>query len=507
MSNSLTFIFFIYGLAFFSMGLALFLESGRSPFLAEGRILLPLAIFGLVHGSHEWLEMFTYQQTNLPDLVLGARLLMLVVSFSLLVLFGLQSFVSQPRMARFALPVLAGILVFFMVMLFLDFFLHSHKQFYQATGHVDALARYLLGIPGALIASAALGVQASQARKAGRMPLSYSLWAASLSFLVYGFTQVFVPAQDFFPANIINSSFFYEMTGVPIQVIRAGVAIAVLFGLLRAVQIADQSRQQQLQEAQQARLAALEVAQYEMHQRENLRRDLIRHTVLAQEEERARIARELHDETAQLITAINLHLASLKRAQGNSQVMDAQIDQLNKLGQQMSDGIYRLVHDLRPAQLDDLGLVAAIQYLVDDFRHTHGLDVKLVVNGARKRVDSLVETVIFRVTQESLSNIVRHAGILSARASLSFTPERIVLEVKDEGRGFNVKDVFIPPHGYGIAGMRERVEAVAGEFEVQSIPGQGTVVRTTIPLLQEKQVLVPGGKLINESSVSLGGKV
>ncbi len=490
MTDPLTITFFIYGLAFFCMGLALFLESSRSPFLTEGKVLLPLALYGLVHGSHEWLEMFLYTQPNSSNAIILVRLILLVISFSCLLLFGIRSFVPNARTITL-LPVMAGILVGFGCVMLLDYYLHTHQTFQIALGHVDVLARYSLGVTGAIVAGAALVFHTNQARRVGRNKLGNSLVLGSICFLIYGLTQFFVPPQDFFPANLVNSSFFRETFGLPIQMIRGGLAIAILISLLWAVRLADEGRQKQLEYALKSREEALEVAKSEMLKRETLRKELMRHIVIAQEDERARISRELHDETAQLLTAINLHLATLQRYNEKSSKAENQIRELNHLSQQMSEGIYRMVHDLRPAQLDDLGLVAALRDLIQDYNQNHGLEVNFQVNGPRKSFDSLIETVVFRITQESLSNVVRHSGVLFACVNLEYCPEIMKLEIKDEGEGFRPGQSNHSQGEFGITGMRERVEAVGGSFEILSMPGQGTTVRAYIPSAQ-KEKPVPG---------------
>jgi two-component system sensor histidine kinase UhpB len=151
----------------------------------------------------------------------------------------------------------------------------------------------------------------------------------------------------------------------------------------------------------------------------------------------------------------------------------------------MSQGIYRMVHDLRPAQLDDLGLVAALQYLVDEERRRVGLNIVLEIRGSIRRLDPLVETVLFRVAQEALTNIAHHARCETARMQLDYQPAQVTLLVNDLGVGFDLQRELEPPRGWGIAGMRERAESVGGRLKIVSVPGQGTRVEVVIPLQKE----------------------
>jgi two-component system sensor histidine kinase UhpB len=305
-------------------------------------------------------------------------------------------------------------------------------------------------------------------------------WAA-IGFGLYGLTQLFVPAIDMFPARFLNSTGFQTFTGFPIAVIRSLLAVVITLSLLRATQIVEKDRQGQLLAAQQERLEALERIQEELTKREALRRELLRHTVRAQEEERSRIARELHDETSQVLTAFSLDLATLKTVICDRAEVNTLVDHLQSLSKQMSQGLYRLVHDLRPAQLDDLGLIPALEYLKDD-SVSAGLEVSIHIYGKARRLDSVIETVLFRVAQEALHNVVRHAQVGRAQISLVYQPQEVTLKVEDSGAGFNPVQPFVPPRGWGLAGMRERVESVGGQLIIESEPGTGTIVEVAVPV-------------------------
>jgi signal transduction histidine kinase len=141
-----------------------------------------------------------------------------------------------------------------------------------------------------------------------------------------------------------------------------------------------------------------------------------------------------------------------------------------------------MVRDLRPAQLDDLGLAPALEYLTDEIRKQMGLDLQFKTNGTRYRLDALIETVFFRVAQEALSNVVRHAGVTQAEVELLYAPDQVTLRVSDQGKGFDPKARRTPPQGWGIAGMSERAESVGGTLLIQSAPGRGTLVQLSVPV-------------------------
>lgn len=344
---------------------------------------------------------------------------------------------------------------------------------------LDSLTRYIIAVPGALLSALALRAQALRPWSGDRRRLRFFLSVASIGFIAYGLSQVFVPAAAMFPANIINATAFRNILGFPVQVVRSVAAIIITIGMLRATQVVEKHRQLQLHEIQKERLDALERVQTETERRETMRRELLRHIVQAQEEERARIARELHDETAQTLAAFALDVATLQASVPNKPEVKLITGRLQTLSRQISQGLYRLVHDLRPAQLDDLGLVPAIHYLVDETRSKQ-LDVRLEVQGTVRRLDPVVETVLFRVAQEALTNVIRHARTKDALVTLNYQSQEIRLSVTDTGVGFNTEQSFTPPHGWGLAGMHERVEAVGGQLHIHAAPGAGTKVEVIV---------------------------
>lgn len=495
---NITLVFFIYGLAFFSLGLVLWLESSRSPFLADASTLRPLALFGLMHGVHEWLEMFVDHSDWLlihrPVELGWLRIGLLSVSFISLLVFGLRMIrpmrlmqtppesQPSPRPLRAVYWLALGGYSIGVLGLGLFFPLEHADRL----THLDASLRYALAAPAAVLSGLALLRQASQARRQELSALSQALRLAGLGFLLYALTQCVAPPIDTFPGNWLNTASFLQTTGLPIQAVRAGCAVLITACMIRVIQSAEQERQRQFVAAQQERVAALEQAQAELVKREAMRQELIRSIVRAQEDERARIARELHDETSQILTAFSLHLAALRSLEPSGPRCE-KIDLLQGLSRQMSLGLYRLVYDLRPAQLDDLGLPPALNYLTTEVQKRLGLKVTLQVNGERQRLAPLTEIVIFRIAQEALTNTARHAQTDQASLTLDYLPGHIRLTVTDQGAGFAPgKDT--DAKSLGLAGMRERAELIGAQLTIFSAPGQGTRVEMAAPYAQPEAV-------------------
>jgi signal transduction histidine kinase len=418
---------------------------------------------------------------QLPAWLLWLRLGMLAASFGFLLTYAILTLRIHPLKPGVTAYLGGGALVVYGLGIL------ASSVFTYRTGTTllvnvfDVLTRYLLAVPAAFLAALALRAEALGAMAGGRKQVMVFLTWTAIGFGLYALTQLFVPAIDMFPARVLNSTVFYTFTGFPVQVLRALLAVLITLSLLRATQTVEKERQQQLLSAQQARLEALERIQDELTKREALRRELLRHTVRAQEEERTRIARELHDETSQVLTAFSLDLATLQTVICDRLEVKDIVDRLQVLSKQMSQGLYRLVHDLRPAQLDDLGLVSALEYLKDD-SGTAGLDVAIDISGHARRLDSVIETVLFRVAQEALHNIARHARTAQARILLVYQSQEITLKIADSGVGFNPVQPFSPPRGWGLAGMRERVESVGGQLSIESDPGRGTTVEVVVPV-------------------------
>lgn len=472
-------IFFIYGLTFFAMGMAMVLESGRRLALADSRVLRPLAAFGLIHGTHEWLESYLLQAqavgTPLTPWAPWIRLFLLFTSFSCLLVFAYNLLQRASTHPSHRLRQVIGMITLYATALVGTALLTSGPSPIPWVTLLDGMVRYLLAVPASLLAALALRARGRQSHAEDRPALEKYFRLAALGFGIYGLTQFFVHPLGIFPARFINEDSFFAVTRFPIQVVRTLVAFIITYSLLRATQAVEEERNLQLFAVQQARLQALQ-------QRDELRRDLLRHTVQAQEDERARVARELHDETAQILSAATLHLAALRASLKRKPEAIVTVEKLQDLARQMSQSLYRLVRDLRPAHLDDLGLIPALNYLLTETQSASRVEFELDVKGTPHRLDLSVETVLFRVAQEAISNVVRHAGTQRARVQLSFGEDNVHLTVADEGQGFDPRAPVDPPHGWGLEGMRERIESAGGTFSLKSAIGQGTRVDATIPL-------------------------
>jgi signal transduction histidine kinase len=201
---------------------------------------------------------------------------------------------------------------------------------------------------------------------------------------------------------------------------------------------------------------------------------------LAAAEERARLARDLHDETIQALVAVGrqLDLLALDLDQADWQPATERLERVQALVARTMDGVRRMSRNLRPAALEDLGLVAGLSSQAAEMRPL-GLDLEVAVTGEPVRLPRAIEEAVYRVAQEALSNVARHAGVSQARLELAFSTQDLVLRVIDRGPGFRAE---APAEGQGLQSMRDRAAQIGAELRIDSQPGHGTTVRLWVPL-------------------------
>src|SRR5579885_3686832 len=310
---------------------------------------------------------------------------------------------------------------------------------------------------------------------------------------------------------LIDTSFLIvtAILSLLINTLLLRAALRPLFGLLSTIQKieAGQVDLRAQQPAYDSDVSQLAVALNAMLDRlEALRHQTAGEILRAQEQERRRLALELHDQSSQTLTALTLHAQVLDDLLAADTVpppalLRQQIAQVNRLAERTMSELRHVAGQLRPPVLDDLGLEAALRWLAADVARgtslsisiqmpvadggNRNLDTSSLTDCAQERLPAEMETALFRIAQESLTNVVRHAQASSVDLKLIRRPDQVRLIVRDNGRGFtppSTSDAALQHAGLGLAGMQERARLLGGRLEIESHPAQGTVIQATIPL-------------------------
>ncbi len=473
-------VYFIYGLAFFSMGLLVAVEGGRASDVRLRRALPPLAGFGVVHAAHEWMEMYVlmgHPASSLEVSIMGGiQLATLAFSFISLAAFGSFLLAETEVTRRLILLIPIGLQAVWV------FGLYQFQG--QYTGQTlwdvaDTWTRYTLAVPASLLTAVGLVIQQRAFRRSGLIRFGQdALWAA-ITFGWYGLVgQFFAKVTPIFPSNLINQQTFLDLFGFPIQLFRAITAVAAALFVIRFLRAFQVETERKIAELQAARLE-------ESQQREIMRGELFRRVVAAQESERQRIARDLHDETGQSLTAIGMGLRGLsgKLSARNKEALGT-LHKLESLTGDALKELQRLISDLRPSHLDDLGLSAALRWYAGKIQDHSTVSVRVDIVGEEHDLDDAIKITIFRIIQESLNNIIKHSQASHVNIYLCFEEKNVRINVRDNGIGFDLDHVQqkrTNRTSLGLAGMEERAALLGGTVTVQSRPGYGTEVEALIP--------------------------
>ena len=479
--SSFNIIYFFYGLAFFSMGLLVAMEGGRSTDARLRMALRPLAGFGLVHAVYEWLGMFSTTGGIKPEfstLVAFISLTLLAFSFLSLAAFGAYLVLGSASTWRVSLIIPLGLeaIWVFGLLTFKGKYLQPEMNIVA-----DVWTRYAIAIPASLLAAAGLIVQQRTFRRAGLVRFGRdSLWA-SVAFGWYGLVgQLIIQPSPLPPSTFINTDLFLAVFGFPIQILRAVAAIFASVFVIRFLRAFQVESDRKIADLQAARL-------HESQQREQLRAELFRKVVGAQESERQRIARDLHDETGQSLTAIGMGLRGLSDETSEKRRRDT-LGQLQSLTSDALKELQRIIADLRPAHLDDLGLSATLRWYASRIHELTAILVRVDIEGDEPALDDAVKITIFRIVQEALNNIIKHSEATNANVRLDFRSTDAVIFVRDNGKGFDMDSVQsrIGRVSLGLAGMEERAMLLGGSLDISSRPNYGTEVEAVIPYQLKK---------------------
>lgn len=215
--------------------------------------------------------------------------------------------------------------------------------------------------------------------------------------------------------------------------------------------------------------------------------------IKAQEEERRRVAREIHDGPAQSMSNVVMKAEICERLVEKDPVKaKSQLRMLKSIVRNTLQDVRRIIYDLRPMSLDDLGLIPTLQRHIAAYQEESDTAVIFKTKGFYKDLKPIVSLTVFRLVQEAINNIKKHADAKNVKIDMEFSDQKLILNISDDGKGFDVSVINIKNHdingGFGLLSMKERVELLGGKFEISSAVGKGTVINITVPLISEEEV-------------------
>lgn len=266
------------------------------------------------------------------------------------------------------------------------------------------------------------------------------------------------------------------------EVGRLGQALEKMRTSLRDLILRVANQNLILEEKVEERTRELARANEQLREREAMRADLLRKVITAQEDERKRLARELHDETSQSLAALAMGIdAAAEAIRSGAQ---PRLDEVKAIATRTLEDVHRLIFDLRPSVLDDLGLISAIEWYGERALRRKGVSVRCECEEGMDRIPPEMETALFRIVQEAMSNVARHAEASAVLVELGKEGRELRVSIEDDGRGF---DPAAPTTDetrkhWGLLGIRERAEILGGTAKIESAVGKGTRVEVRIPL-------------------------
>lgn len=325
-----------------------------------------------------------------------------------------------------------------------------------------------------------------------RIGLSEATVVESLNYLTDRF--LFLTALTFLAATLFAYGLVRTIIGPLEDLVHASRSL-IKGNLSARVRIRSRDEIGVLAEIFNQMAASLQKTIDEIHYKEHVRRLLLQKIIKAQEEERKRVARELHDETGQCLTSLLVGLKGLETMDSVAAIRE-HIASLRELANSTLQGVQYLSRLLRPSALDDLGLVPALEKYAHDFCDRFGIAVDFHAHGMDWcRLPHEVEITLYRIVQEALTNVAKHSGATSVSVILKYDSnlKEVSVIIEDDGHGFDACRVITEASSLGLAGMRERAELIGGKMSIESSPERGTAVYVRVPIAQGGETFAKSG--------------
>ncbi|MHB1418542.1 MAG: sensor histidine kinase [Bacillota bacterium] len=463
-------LYFLYGLSFYTMGLAIAVQYRSYSTFRLAHSMSLLAAFGVFHGLSDWGNVFVPMQVPVFNQMAAWKLVAVQRLFQATSVFFLFSFGVKLLKDTRGYEWVSGLPPFlFLIWLvqFAQFIPHvGSPDLLQILGNSEVSLRYLLALPGGLITAYALAIQAPELRTMGEGSVVKNLWIATGAFILFAvFSGLVVPPRPFFPASLINTINFKHYIGLPVEVFRTITAFATALSISRILGVFDLEKQKRIDSSR--RLQAVLV-------------------------ERERISRDLHDGVIQSIYGVGLTLQSAtllvpKNSEEATQRLDYSMQRLNGIVQALRG----YIQDLH-VQSNALELEQMLKSIIAEFREDYSLDIhfhfeqdtgKYLEKGDNDTTDRMYH--IGQIVREALNNVARHSRAEHVEVRVAQEGDLLVFSVEDDGQGCQgdeSKKFSLGPGHHGIRNMRERANLLGGRLQLNTAREKGLEVRLELPV-------------------------
>lgn len=461
-------IIFLYGMIFFLMGFGILLKNKQHSRFKLVKALKWLALFGLIHAIADWGHLFIPLQRDYssPEVYMTLKIIRIIIntaSFVFLLQFGLSLLILTKKIPE-KLKYLPVVLFF----LWLTQFLTYHTLFTIPENELlwvrvsDIWSRYLFALPGALLTGYGIYIQKQEFIDFGHKQFIKVLTLASTSFFIYGIAGgLFVPEGPVYFAGIINSKIFFQVTGIPIELIRATSGLLMTISVLKLIQVFDQEYLERLRES---------------------------HKEKAVYEERNRFAQDLHDGIIQSMYAMNLQLDVVKHLLDRDPEMakeklDVCLEKRNLIITQ----IRSYIGELRRSTEKKQTLKSRVEEVFEELNIDEIIDFTFHYDYKGYEIPIKIKYHISHIIKEAVTNVIKHAQATTLVVHISGKDDLLIIEIKDDGIGFSTNSILSKEKNslgskQGLKNMKERVQAINGQLKLKSHKKKGTNIFIKVPV-------------------------
>lgn len=461
-------VIFIYGMIFFIIGFGISLKNRQHSRFRLAKSLQWLALFGILHAVADWGHLFiplqkAYASEQAYVILRTIRVFVNSLSFMFLLQFSLSLLYHTHKRLRFLrfIPICLFALWFIQLVLY-NMFLDVPGDDLWWVRVADIWSRYILALPGTILSSYAILLQKDEFRNLGYHKFINTLYLTSFSLLIYGITAgLIVPEGSVFLATLINQNLFFSITGLPIELFRAGSGLLLAFSILQIIKVFDTEYIHRIQESEKTKAVF---------------------------DERNRIAQDLHDGIIQSLYAANLQLEAVKY------LIDT--DHSNKASQELAVFLSRRSHiisqireyigELKRVTQTNLSLKDRIEDQLEELRVRDKLNVKINFIDDNQDISITILYHLTLIIKEALSNVMKHARAKNVEITINCEYDSLYLEISDDGVGMDFGNHQEPSEigsGLGLQNMERRVATLNGQINILSPKKKGTKISIQIPIV------------------------